>query len=118
MPAYLLSPFVKPGSVYKGSLDHTSVLKCIAKRFGNGTYSPEVDARPVRDILEALELDSPRGDDADFPPPPNVIGFTPNATPTEPIPKAFQDAAAKAKAAAPDQTQQKFPELFSHFDNI
>ena len=118
VPAYLISPFVKAGSVYSGNLDHTSVLKCIAKRFAEGSYSPEVDARPVGDIWDALELEAPRGDDADFPPPPTVAGFTPNATPTEPIPQAFQDAAAKAKAAAPVQAQQKFPELFSHFENI
>ncbi|HLH52544.1 MAG TPA: alkaline phosphatase family protein [Verrucomicrobiae bacterium] len=118
VPAYLISPFVKPGSVYKGNLDHTSVLKCIAKRFGNGSYSPEVDSRPVGDIWDALELDAPRGDDADFPPPPNVVGFTPNSTPTEPIPLAFNDAAAKAKTEAPAQALQKFPELFSHFEEI
>jgi len=59
----------------------------------------------------------PRGDDADFSRPPNVIGFTPNSEPTEPIPNAFQDAAAKAKAADPAAAQQKFPELFSHFEN-
>jgi hypothetical protein len=77
-----------------------------------------VDARPVGDIWDALELDVPRGDDADFPPPPDAAGFTPNASPTQPLPQAFQDAAAKAKAAAPDDTQAKFPELFSHFENI
>jgi phospholipase C len=118
VPAYLISPFVKAGSVYKGNLDHTSVLKCLAKRFGNGSYSPDVDPRPVGDIWDALELESPRNDDADFPPPPNVVGFTPNSTPTEPIPLAFQDAAAKAKAAAPGAAQTKFPELFSHFEDI
>jgi phospholipase C len=118
IPAYLISPFVKKGAIYKGPLDHTSVLKCIARRFGNGSYSPEVDGRPVGDLWDALELDAPRDDDADFPPPPNVAGFTPNAVPTEPLPLAFKDAAAKAKAEAPEDTQAKFPELFSHFENI
>ena len=118
VPAYLISPFLKPGSVYKGNLDHTSVLKCIARRFGNGSYSPEVDQRPVGDIWDALELETPRGDDADFPPPPNVLGFTPNATPTEPIPQAFQAAAAQAKLDAPVEAKAKFPELFSHFENL
>ena len=118
VPAYLISPFVKKGAIYKGPLDHTSVLKCIAKRFGNRSYSPEVDARPVGNIWDALELDAPRDDDADFPPPPSVVGFTPNAVPSEPLPLAFKDAAAKAKAAAPEQTKEKFPELFSHFENI
>ena len=118
VPAYLISPFIKPGQVYKGDLDHTSVLKCIATRFGNGSYSQEVDVRPVGNIWGALELDAPREDDADFPPPPNVVGFTPNSIPTEPIPQAFEDALAKAKAADPAKAQEKFPELFSHFEDI
>jgi len=120
IPAYIISPFVKPGAVYHGNLDHTSVLKCIAKRFGNGSYSPAVDARPVGNIWDALELDAPRGDDADFPPPPVNAGFLPGTTPApnDAMPQAFAAAAAKAKADAPAAAQAKFPELFSHFDNI
>jgi phospholipase C len=117
VPAYLISPFVRPGAVYKGNLDHTSVLKCIARRFGNGSYSADVDARPVGDIWDALELDVPR-DDADFPPPASDAGFTPGSPPEDEIPQAFAAAAASAKANAPTATQAKFPELFSHFDNI
>jgi len=109
---------VKPGAIYKGNLDHTSVLKCIAKRFGNGSYSPDVDTRPVGNIWDALELDDPRDDDADFPPPPAAAGLTPGTTPVDSMPQAFADAAAKAKAVAPAEAQAKFPELFSHFDNI
>src|ERR1043166_2376663 len=115
VPAYLISPFVKRRSVFSGALDQTSILKCIAKRFGDGRYSPEVDSRQVGDIWYALELDQPRSDDADFPPPPNVVGFTPNAKPTEPIPLAFKDALGRAKAEMPDAAKGKFPELFSHF---
>lgn len=118
VPAYLISPYVRPGTVYKGNLDHTSVLKCIATRFANGSYSPEVDARPVGNIWDALELDAPRDDDADFPPPPSVAGFTPNAVPADTMPQAFADGAAQAKAAAPEAAQAKFPELFSHFETL
>jgi phospholipase C len=117
VPAYLISPFVKPGAIYKGNLDHTSVLKCIAKRFGNGSYSPQVDARPVGNIWDALELDAPRTD-AGFPPPPSDAGFTPLSTPEDEIPQDFAAAAAAAKTNAPADAQAKFPELFSHFGNI
>jgi phospholipase C len=117
VPAYLISPFVKPGTIYKNNLDHTSVLKCIARRFGNGLYSKEVDDRPVGDIWDALELDEPRDDDA-FPPPPSDAGFTPGSEPEDEIPQAFAKAAAAAKNADPESTRAKFPELFSHFDNI
>lgn len=118
VPAHLISPFVKPGSVHHGNLDHVSVLKCIAKRFGNGSYSPEVDARPVGDIWDALQLESARADDADYPPAPNSAGFTPGTVPQDKMPKAFADAASQAKAVSPEATQRKFPELFSHFENL
>jgi len=118
VPAYLISPFVKPGAIYKGVLDHTSILKCIATRFGNGSYSQEVDARPVGDIWGALELDAPRGDDADFPPPPSDAGFTPGTfvADTDPMPHAFKDAVTKAMTARRADAQEKFPELVSHFN--
>jgi phospholipase C len=118
VPAYLISPFVKPGAIYHGPLDHTSVLKCLAKRFGGGSYCPEVAARPVGDLWDALALDAPRGDDADLPPPPSAAGFTPGTTPADAMPQAFADAVARAKASKPDEAQAKFPELFSHFDEI
>jgi len=118
VPAYLISPFVKKGAVYHGNLDHTSVLKCIAQRFGNGSYSPDVDARPVGNIFDALELDAPRGDDADFPPAPNAAGFTPGTPPQDAMPQAFAAAVSKAKGEARDTAQSKFPELFSHFENL
>jgi hypothetical protein len=117
----LISPFVKPGAIYKGNLDHTSVLKCIARRFGKGGYSPEVDARPVGDIWDALELDAPRDDDStDFPPPPSAVGFVPGTIPPpeDSMPHAFAAAAVTAKTDAPDEAQKKFPELFSHFDDL
>jgi hypothetical protein len=117
VPAYLISPFVKPGNVFSADLDHTSVLKCIAKRFGNGAYSDLVDPRPVGDIWDALELDETRDDDS-FPPPPSDAGFTPGSRPDEGIPQAFAKATNAAKEAEPDATRSKFPELFSHFDSI
>ncbi|HWW00220.1 MAG TPA: hypothetical protein VNZ64_11035 [Candidatus Acidoferrum sp.] len=77
-----------------------------------------MDARPVGDLWDALELDAPRGDDADFRPPPDVAGFTPNATPTDSMPMAFADGAAKATAPAHADAKQKLPELFIHFENL
>lgn len=34
VPAFVISPFVKPGSVFNKTLDHTSVLKFIGQKFG------------------------------------------------------------------------------------
>jgi phospholipase C len=48
VPAFLISPHVEPGSVFKGVLDHTSILQLIADRFGGGAgFSPVVDHRQV-----------------------------------------------------------------------
>jgi phospholipase C len=46
VPAFLVSPHVKPGSVFHGPLDHSSILQLLADRFGDGlSYSPAVDRR-------------------------------------------------------------------------
>jgi phospholipase C len=58
-PAYILSPFVKSGACVHSTFDHTSVLKFIAEKFGNGSYSPEVDGRPVESLSAVLSFDSP-----------------------------------------------------------
>jgi len=58
-PAYVISPFVKANACVHNLFDHTSVLKFIAQRFGNGSYSAEVDARPVESLSAALNFDSP-----------------------------------------------------------
>jgi len=115
VPAYIISPYVEATSVYNGNLDHTSILKFIAAKFAAGTYSPEVDQRPVGNLVDSLTRPIPRTD-SPLPPPPNAVGSVPAAQPTEPIPLAFKDSLTKAATAQPDAVKQKFPELFSHFD--
>lgn len=114
VPGIIISSFVEPGSVYHGDLDHTSILKLIAKRFGDGHYSPAVDARPVRDLTEAFTRDVPR--EEDDPPMPVGIGQTPVSPASEPTPLAFKDAIAKAAYINPVAAMEKYPELFTHFD--
>ena len=100
VPAFVVSPFVKPGSVHHGLMDHTSILKFIGERFGNGRgYSAEVDARPVGSVGDLLidpgatrkapvipslkpYLDA-QADDA---------GRRPGTTPQTPIQQNFSDA--------------------------
>ncbi|HEY2009598.1 MAG TPA: alkaline phosphatase family protein [Rhizomicrobium sp.] len=46
VPALIVSPYVKPGSVFTGPLDHTSLLQVLDDRFGkDGGYSDAVNAR-------------------------------------------------------------------------
>ena len=46
VPAFLISPYVTPGGVFSGDLDHTSILQLLADKFNaGGTYSAAVSAR-------------------------------------------------------------------------
>ena len=58
-PAFVISPFVSPGAVSHNLLDHTSVLKLLGEMFGSGSYSPEVDARPVGSVSHVLDFTNP-----------------------------------------------------------
>lgn len=58
-PAFVISPFVKAGACVASIFDHTSVLKFIGSKFGNGSYSAEVDERPVENLTAALSFDAP-----------------------------------------------------------
>ena len=121
VPAFLVSPFVEPGSVFRGTLDHTSFLKLLGKKFNGGSYSAAVDARLVGDLSEALTLTSPRRNLAPSPlrrsrpGAARPVGFTPGKPPRDKIPQAFQDAVTKAIAGRPNDVARKFPELFSDF---
>ena len=121
VPAFLVSPFVEPGSVFRGTLDHTSFLKLLGKKFNGGSYSAAVDARLVGDLSEALTLTSPRKNLAPSPlrrsrpGAARPVGFTPGKPPRDKIPQAFQDAVTKAIAGRPNDVARKFPELFSDF---
>jgi phospholipase C len=74
VPALIVSPLVKRRGVFKGLLDHTSILRFIGQKFGdNGYYSSEVNNRPlvgiVLDVLKDPDcgLAQPR---VDIPQPP------------------------------------------------
>jgi hypothetical protein len=58
-PAFIISPFVSPGAVSHNLLDHTSVLKLLGEKFGTGSYSPDVDSRPVSSISHVLDFTNP-----------------------------------------------------------
>ncbi|HXR46693.1 MAG TPA: alkaline phosphatase family protein [Candidatus Limnocylindrales bacterium] len=122
VPAYVISPFVQPGSVSRAILDHTSVLKLIGEKFGqNGSYSSVVDARPVESISAVLNFDSPILDSpaapnlsadylVDRPPAPAGATVPPLNTALQ---KAFSDAVEQMKQKGADQNHKKFGALLS-----
>ena len=65
VPAFVISPYVKPGSVFSDVVDSTSILQLLADRFTPGTpYSPAVGARqayfkPLSTILDNPPIATP-----------------------------------------------------------
>jgi phospholipase C len=114
VPGIIISPFVEPGSVYHENLDHTSILKLLGEKFNNGSYSPEVDKRTLDNLANVITRSTPRTDM----PMAAGIGQTPDKPAAEPTPLAFKDAITDAKYVNPVATMNKFPELFTHFDNL
>jgi phospholipase C len=112
VPGYIISPFAVQGGVFKGTLDHLSILKFIGEKFGGGSYSVEVDARPVASVSAALTLTTPRP----FIPYPPQAGYTPEGpAPEAPIPSAFKKALDTIKTNHPAEAQKRFPELIGKF---
>jgi phospholipase C len=112
-PAYILSPFVTPGRCVRDTFDHTSVLKFIGEKFGNGGYLPEVDARNVQNLSATLNFDSPITNPPPAPPMDAYLSKQPKSNPfvvTIPPPetelqKAFREGTAEMKRQGGDNHQ-------------
>jgi len=122
VPAFIISPFVKRGSVFNGRLDHTSILKFIGETFDKaGKYSPEVDPRPVGSVAETLNApqggrDAPAiGSLEDYLAKEALpAGFTPGSSPDSALQRAFQRALDEVRAT-PGQPPAKIGQLLAKF---
>ncbi len=124
-PGYVISPFVRPKSVSHNILDHTSVLKLIAEKFGKGSYSEVVDKRPVESLSAVLDFTNP----INAPPappalndyfaarPPAPVNATVPATDTA-LTQAFNDATYKLKNQGAGPDHPKFGPLMSQIPPI
>jgi phospholipase C len=109
-PAYIISPFVNAGVCVHDLFDHTSVLKFIGEKFGGGSYSPDVDSRPVQSLSAALNFDNPITTPLVAPATDAYLSKQPKANPfqvTIPIPdtdlqKAFREGIAEMKRQGGD----------------
>jgi len=121
VPGFVISPFVKPKTVFNPVLDHTSILKFIGQKFGkNGSYSELVDTRKVGSVLDVLNQPIPQP----APGIPSLVpylakqpapgGFTPGTVPDSAIPKNFQRALDEIRTH-PDNTTGKFDDLLAAF---
>jgi phospholipase C len=124
VPGLLISPFVKPGQVYPGNLDHTSVLEFLAEWLTPGTpYSSIVDQRLAQPgfnagrgrghIAEALDFTAPRLQPPDEPTGTikalSIMSGKRVAEHTNEL--AFEDALSKMVDAHPNEVAQRYPEL-------
>jgi len=122
VPAFVISPFVNPKTVFNGRLDHTSILKFIGQKFGKGgSYSDVVDKRAVGSVLDVLDASVSGRDVATAPSLDPYLqrqvkpaGFTPGTAPATPIQHCFQ-AALDAIRTHPDKPPGKFDELLRKF---
>ncbi len=121
VPGFIISPFVKPKTVYNGVLDHTSILKFIGQKFGpGGSYSPLVDARKVGNVSDVFNQDNPvlAATVPSLVPylarQPENGGFVPGTAPSAAIPKSFQIALDKIRRS-PDNPDNKFADLLANF---
>lgn len=121
VPAFVISPFVQPGSVCHEQLDHTSILKFIGQKFGQaGSYSDGVSQRDVGSVLDMLSVSTPRP----APAIPSLVpylqkqppqaGFTPGTLPDTTVQKSFQNA-LDAIRTHPQKPVGKFDDLLAQF---
>jgi phospholipase C len=122
VPALVVSPFVEEGKAFNGSLDHTSILKLLAEKYGKPgeAYSDDVAARtPIQSLSATLTATTaPQG------PPPAPSQFAPGAGAQVAAPPgamlnpnqlAFRNAIEEMRKTAPEAAAQKFPEWSKYF---
>ncbi len=112
VPAFLVSPYVRPRSVFTGALDHTSILQLLDDRFLKGEgYSSAVNKRQTyfNRILNALNNPARLGDAPQLTQPMAAPGPLSSATPSAPKTpnaQAFDRAARKMATDHPQLLNQ------------
>jgi phospholipase C len=122
VPAFVISPFVEPQTVFNDCLDHTSILKFIGQKFGeNGSYSDVVDSRNVGSVFDVLNRANPRPERpviGSLVPylkkQPDSAGFVKGSGPNTPLQKSFQCALDTIRTH-PDRAINTFDDLLSTF---
>ena len=119
VPALVASPWISPGTVFKDTMDHTSILQLLSEKFaGTPDYNDEVKRRRelgIQSVSQVLaqSLDQPR---ADIPlSPPDIISssveLTATAAPQTDSQLAFAAAARKLLAYDRQRALENYPEL-------
>lgn len=127
VPAFVISPFVEPRTVYKDILDHTSILKFIGLKFGkNGRYSDIVSTRPVNNVFDVLNAPNSKRKptipslEEYLKKVPMSGGFVEGSEPNTILQKGFQKALddIRKDPARPIKTYGDLLDKFPHRPNI
>lgn len=119
VPALIASPWIAPGTVCKGAMDHTSILQLLSEKFaGTPDYNDEVKRRRklgIQSVSQVLAqpLAQPR---TDIPPPPqdiisSSVVMAPSTEPQTDSQQAFTEAAKKLLKYDRTRALEKYPEL-------
>lgn len=119
VPALVASPWIAPGTVFKGPMDHTSILQLLSEKFtGTPDYNDEVASRRKLGIQSVSQVVSqplaePR---TDIPPPPqdtisSSVAMAPRVEPQTESQQAFTAAAKDLLTYDRKRALEKYPEL-------
>jgi phospholipase C len=122
VPAFVISPFVSPKTVFSKRLDHTSILKFIGQKFGkNGSYSDLVDKRAVGSVSDVIDVSAAQRAtpaslslEAYLQRQSDAVGFVPGTAPQTAIQHGFQKALDIIRTH-PDKPPGKFDHLLTAF---
>jgi len=122
VPALIISPFVDERVSFHGILDHTSILKLFAEKFGRSDeqYSADVAARTlVQSVSSVLTRSAARPGPAPQPDhlssPLQAIPLVPLHDTLSPNQLAFRNALHEMRQTDPDSAADKFPHWSDYF---
>ena len=121
VPAIVVSPHVERGTVFHGTLDHTSILQLVAERFDPGRpYSEPVAARAVQGIGSVSSVLNRAAPRTEIPVPPAVPARSRrHHAHTKSTPSMAQDAFYLAARAlcdhSPSRVARTYPVFWREF---
>jgi len=119
VPALVVSPYVKAGTVCHETFDHTSILQLLADRFAPGKgFSPEVNQRRdgvgaevgIASVAAVFNQASPRKPTLPPPPAPQLGKVVKERKPTRNS-QAFANAAKSILSKRKAEAVAKYPQL-------
>ena len=117
VPAFIISPYVKPGTVFSDVVDNTSILRLLADRFTpRKPYSPAVEARQQHFKPLSRILDNPAVKTKPKPIPQSALSKLITGAPAARLASGEPSATAKAFSQASGRISRIHPDQVGPFD--